>query len=143
MSTTMLCLCSHKGRVPECTPRWMVPAAHLAAASRRRPRVRPIRRGLRVPNALADRGGPASRVAAVRAAVVELKKERRAMGENIHQELTGKRWVHSHEEDKGGQMIFRPATYRFPPSRGRTSFQLNADGTLLRNRPGPTDQTQA
>jgi hypothetical protein len=65
------------------------------------------------------------------------------MGENIHQELMGKRWVHSHEEDKGGQMIFRPASYRFPPARGRTSFQLNADGTLLRNRPGPTDQTQA
>ena len=28
-------------------------------------------------------------------------------------------WIHSHEEDAKGVMVYRPANYSFPPSRGR------------------------
>lgn len=50
-----------------------------------------------------------------------------------------RRWVHSHEEDTDDEMVFRPATYPFPPSRGRTSFELRPDGTYLESSPGPVD----
>jgi hypothetical protein len=49
------------------------------------------------------------------------------------------RWVHSHEEDTDDEMVFRPATHPFPPSRGRTSFELRRDGTYLAWSPGPVD----
>ena len=50
-----------------------------------------------------------------------------------------RRWVHSHEEDTDGEMVFRPATHPFPPSRGRTSFELRPDGTYVEKSPGPVD----
>ena len=53
------------------------------------------------------------------------------------------RWTHSHEEDTPGRMVFRPAGWRFPPSRGRRSFALGAGGALLSSRPGPTDRSEA
>ncbi len=49
------------------------------------------------------------------------------------------RWVHSHEEDTDHEMVFRPATHSFPPSRGRTSFELRGDGTYVERSPGPVD----
>jgi hypothetical protein len=52
-------------------------------------------------------------------------------------------WVHSHEEDKGGETVFRPPTYKFPLSRGRSSFDLKSDGKLVEKGPGPTDRTQS
>ncbi|HEY0648133.1 hypothetical protein [Phenylobacterium sp.] len=51
------------------------------------------------------------------------------------------RWTHSHEEDTPGRMVFRPGGWRFPPSRGRRSFELGPDGALLASGPGPTDKT--
>jgi hypothetical protein len=53
------------------------------------------------------------------------------------------RWTHSHEEDTPGRMVFRPAGWRFPPSRGRRSFELKAGGALAASGPGPTDRTQS
>jgi hypothetical protein len=44
--------------------------------------------------------------------------------------LTGL-WVHSHEEDTDTQMVFRPKGFRFPPARGRNSFELKPDGSLV------------
>ena len=38
-------------------------------------------------------------------------------------------------------MVFRPAGWNFPPSRGRRSFELRPDGSLTAAKPGPTDQT--
>ncbi|MFT4164030.1 MAG: hypothetical protein QM650_02170 [Microlunatus sp.] len=38
------------------------------------------------------------------------------------------RWMHSHEEDTANTEVYRPASYRFPPARGRTGFELSADG---------------
>lgn len=37
-------------------------------------------------------------------------------------------WSHSHEEDQQGRQVFRRASYPFPPSRGRLSFNLLDDG---------------
>jgi hypothetical protein len=55
----------------------------------------------------------------------------------LHQE-----WVHSHEEDRGGEMVFRPASHPFPLSRGRRSIDLRRDGTVTHARPGPADRRQ-
>ena len=51
-------------------------------------------------------------------------------------------WVHSHEEDSDKEMVFRPASYSFPPSRGRSSFDLKPDGSLIESGPGPTDRSE-
>lgn len=48
-------------------------------------------------------------------------------------------WVHSHEEDTDTEMVFRPATHAFPPSRGRISFELRPDGSYVERSPGPVD----
>jgi hypothetical protein len=55
------------------------------------------------------------------------------------QEALVGQWVHSHEEDSGGEAVYRPASHSLPPSRGRTSFELRADGTYLECSPGPVD----
>jgi hypothetical protein len=55
----------------------------------------------------------------------------------LHQE-----WVHSHEEDQGDDMVFRPASFKLPPSRGRRSIELHSDGTLGHARPGPADRPE-
>jgi hypothetical protein len=49
------------------------------------------------------------------------------------------RWVHSHEEDTPDEMVFRPASYAFPRSRGRQSFELRPDGSYAGSAPGPAD----
>jgi hypothetical protein len=49
------------------------------------------------------------------------------------------RWVHSHEEDTASEMVFRPASYPFPRSRGRMEFELRADQRLLKTGIAPTD----
>jgi hypothetical protein len=48
-------------------------------------------------------------------------------------------WVHSHEEDTDEEMVFRPASHPFPPSRGRMAFELEPDGTYVERSPGPVD----
>jgi hypothetical protein len=40
-------------------------------------------------------------------------------------------------------MVFRPAHYKLPPSRGRLSFELKTDGSLIRHAIGPTDRSRA
>jgi hypothetical protein len=48
-------------------------------------------------------------------------------------------WVHSHEEDTAGETVYRPAGFKFPRSRGRRSFELKADGSLIEWEISPTD----
>src|SRR5262245_55790425 len=48
-------------------------------------------------------------------------------------------WVHSREEDTPTQTVFRPSSYPFPPSRGRSGYTFSADGTVKRRGIGPTD----
>jgi hypothetical protein len=40
-------------------------------------------------------------------------------------------WIRSHEEDKAGVRAYRPASYKFPPSRGRDGFEFRARGELV------------
>ena len=63
------------------------------------------------------------------------------MSDSIKKVLS-QHWVHSHEEDSDTEMVFRPASYAFPPSRGRTSFDLRPDGGLIERGPGPTDRSE-
>ena len=57
------------------------------------------------------------------------------------EEALQKRWMHSHEEDTNTRMVFRPSTFRFPPSRGRIGFELKADGTYVDIGIAPADGT--
>ena len=66
----------------------------------------------------------------------------RSRGATGRQGLLTRRWLHAHEEDTATETVFRPATYKFPPSRGRWGFELNADGTMLDIGLGPADRPQ-
>jgi hypothetical protein len=61
------------------------------------------------------------------------------MADIDQKELLG-RWTHSHEEDEPGRMVFRPAGWKFPPARGRRSFELKPGGVLVGAGPGPDDR---
>jgi hypothetical protein len=63
------------------------------------------------------------------------------MGKTVDVTQLAQSWVHSHEEDTATATVYRLATFPFPPSRGRTGFNLQLDGTLTARKPGPTDQT--
>ena len=58
----------------------------------------------------------------------------------ISKKILCRHWVHSHEEDTETELVFRPAAYPFPPSRGRLAFELRADATARVTRPGSTDR---
>src|SRR5687767_11051020 len=49
-------------------------------------------------------------------------------------------WLHSHEESRGGQIVLRPATYKFPPARGRRGLSLKPDGVVNARSPGADDR---
>lgn len=57
----------------------------------------------------------------------------------IETKLVGKTWLHSFEEDEGDITVYRPNTYDFPPSRGRTGFALEEGGVLKQYDIAPTD----
>jgi hypothetical protein len=48
-------------------------------------------------------------------------------------------WRHSREEDAGGVRVYRPAGYKFPPSRGRTGFEIKKDGDFIAHEIAPND----
>ena len=54
-------------------------------------------------------------------------------------DLTGKEWVHSHEEDGLDTIVFRPSSHSFPPSRGRKRMTLGEGGKMEGTIPGPVD----
>jgi hypothetical protein len=64
------------------------------------------------------------------------------MSNKIEKGVLAQHWIHSHEEDNDTEMIFRPSSYKFAPSRGRTSFDLKPDGSLTESGPGATDRTE-
>lgn len=49
------------------------------------------------------------------------------------------RWGRSPEDDSGDEIVFRPASYPFPPSRGRRFIELRPDGSYAETSPGPVD----
>lgn len=48
------------------------------------------------------------------------------MAETLAKRLVGT-WRHSHEEDTETEAVYRPDSFDFPPSRGRTGFTFRAD----------------
>jgi hypothetical protein len=62
--------------------------------------------------------------------------------EGISPSVLSQRWLHSHEEDTESEMVFRPSTYPFPRSRGRTGFELRPDGSAAVLGIAPTDAPQ-
>jgi hypothetical protein len=64
------------------------------------------------------------------------------MEKKISQEDLLQHWVHSHEEDTDTEIVYRPATHKFPRARGRTSFELKPAGQLIEGQIGPTDVPQ-
>lgn len=60
-------------------------------------------------------------------------------GEGNRVELLQKTWLHSHEEDQGDIITYRPNTYDFPPSRGRTGFSFNEDNGFVQYELAPAD----
>ncbi|MBX2968225.1 MAG: hypothetical protein KF803_02555 [Cyclobacteriaceae bacterium] len=50
-------------------------------------------------------------------------------------------WIHSYEEDDAANQLvtYRPASYEFPPARGRTGFEIKPDGILINYPIAPFD----
>ena len=57
-------------------------------------------------------------------------------------ELLQRRWLHSHEEDSDTEMVFRPASFKFPPSRGRAGFDLKPNKSYIDIGIAPADGPQ-
>lgn len=51
-------------------------------------------------------------------------------------------WMHSYEEDDANVKMYRPASYSFPPSRGREGFEIKKDGTFIKYAIGANDAPQ-
>jgi len=64
-------------------------------------------------------------------------KQQPTVKANIH--IEDIRWIRSHEEDQEEWRVYRPHDYPFPPSRSRSGFQLNGDGSALFGAIAPTD----
>ncbi|MGI4743329.1 MAG: hypothetical protein ACRYG7_49895 [Janthinobacterium lividum] len=50
-------------------------------------------------------------------------------------------WRHSQEEDQGAMQVYRPASYAFPPARGREGYTFAPGGQLTKLAIAPTDGT--
>ena len=48
-------------------------------------------------------------------------------------------WLASHEENRGDTLVYRPNTYSFPPTRGRTGFAIGPFGRFEQFDIAPTD----
>ena len=48
-------------------------------------------------------------------------------------------WLVSREENNGDTLVYRPNTYSFPPSRGRTGFAIKPYGRFEQFDIAPTD----
>jgi hypothetical protein len=53
-----------------------------------------------------------------------------------------KHWLHAHEEDTDDVQVYRPSEHAFPPSRGRTGFEIKANGAFMQYAIGPNDVPQ-
>jgi hypothetical protein len=56
--------------------------------------------------------------------------------------LLTRTWLHAHEEDQGDVLVYRPNTYNFPPSRGRTGMAFDQNGLFTQYDIAPTDGVQ-
>jgi len=61
------------------------------------------------------------------------------MAQPIDTNLLVGQWQHSREEDTPTEMVYRPAGFPLPPSRGRSGLEFAEDGTFKRIGIGATD----
>jgi hypothetical protein len=61
---------------------------------------------------------------------------------SIDRDALQRQWVHSHEEDTETEKVYRPASFAFPRSRGRSAMALKAGGKLVETAVGPADRPQ-
>ncbi len=61
---------------------------------------------------------------------------------DVTTDLLQKRWLHSHEEDSATDTVYRPASFAFPPSRGRAGFDLKPNQSFVEIGIAPTDGPQ-
>ena len=54
------------------------------------------------------------------------------------EELIGA-WIHSHEDDTEEVKVYRPASYAFPPARGREGFEIKEGGECMYHGIAPAD----
>jgi hypothetical protein len=54
--------------------------------------------------------------------------------------LIAGKWVHAHEEDEAGALVYRRLEADLPPSRGRTELDICDDLTAVRTGPGADDR---
>ena len=64
------------------------------------------------------------------------------MKKSIDRNALRQQWVHSHEEDTETETVFRPASFAFPRSRGRSAMALRPAGELVEMGIGPADRPQ-
>jgi hypothetical protein len=57
----------------------------------------------------------------------------------LEEQLIGTTWLHAFEEDQDDVITYRPNTYDFAPSRGRTGFLLEPGGVLKNFAIAPAD----
>jgi hypothetical protein len=59
------------------------------------------------------------------------------------EQLSGS-WTHSHEEDQGDILVYRPTgTFAFPPARGRDTLVFGEGGALTEHAPAADDRSQS
>jgi hypothetical protein len=49
-------------------------------------------------------------------------------------------WVHSYEEDDKGTLVYRPRDFKFPPSRGRSGFEIKQNREFILYGLDPSDR---
>ena len=52
-------------------------------------------------------------------------------------------WTHSHEEDQGDILVYRPSGFAFPPARGRDTLVFGEGGELTEHTPGADDRSRS
>ena len=66
------------------------------------------------------------------------KKTTPSTVKEINKELMGL-WLHSREEDTDNRKHYRPKSFAFPVSRGRTGFEFKPDGKFVEIGIAPAD----
>ena len=53
-----------------------------------------------------------------------------------------KHWKYSYEDkdNRDGVSVFRSSAYNFPPSRGRSGFEIKKNGEFILHEVGPSDR---
>ena len=60
----------------------------------------------------------------------------------VRRNILLKRWLHSHEEDSSSLRVYRPESFHFPLSRGRSGFEFRRDGSYVEIGIAPTDRPE-